>query len=392
MRRVAMITLSLLGLWLVLTGCSGGGGSAESSAPLERIGKGEGAVSIVAWAGYIERGETDPAYDWVTDFEAETGCQVSVKVAATSDEMVSLMNEGGFDLVTASGDASLRLISGGKVQEINVNLIDNWNTLDPRLQNAPWHTVDGKHYGVPYQWGSNVLMYNTQAFGGQAPTSWDVVFKEMTLPDGESNIGRIQAFDGPIYVADAALYLKYHQPELGIQDPYALNREQFNAAIDLLREQRKLVGRYWHDAFIQIDDFTNEGVAASSSWPFQVNLLKADNQPIDSVIPVEGATGWADTTMLHSEAPHPNCAYMWLNHSLNPKLQGDLAAWFGSVPSVPAACEGNDLLGSNGCSINGMDNFEQISFWKTPVADCGGQECVPYYEWVTAYLAVIGGR
>lgn len=392
MRRAVMITLSLLGLWLVLAGCGGGGGSAESGAPLERIGRGEGAVSIVAWAGYIERGETDPAYDWVTSFEAETGCQVSVKVAATSDEMVSLMNEGGFDLVTASGDASLRLISGGKVQEININLIDNWQTVDPRLQNAPWHTVDGKHYGVPYQWGSNVLMYNTQAFAGQPPTSWDVVFKEMSLPDGQSNVGRVQAFDGPIYVADAALYLKYHQPELGIQDPYALNRAQFDAAIALLRDQRKLVGRYWHDAFIQIDDFTNEGVAASSSWPFQVNLLKADNQPIDSVLPVEGATGWADTTMMHSEASHPNCAYMWLNHSLAPKLQGDLAAWFGSVPSVPAACNGNELLGPNGCSINGLDNFDKISFWKTPVADCGGQECIPYYEWVTQYLAVIGGR
>ena len=366
----------------------------EPGAPLQEIGPGEGAVSIVAWAGYIERGETDPAYDWATDFEAETGCQVSVKVAATSDEMVALMNEGGFDLVTASGDASLRLIFGKQLQEINLDLIDNYDTVDPRLQDAPWHTVDGKHYGVPYQWGSNVLMYNTEAFAGETPDSWNVVFEETTLPDGESNQGRVQAFDGPIYIADAALYLKYHQPELGIEDPYALNRDQFNAALDLLRQQRALVGRYWHDAFIQIDDFTNEGVAASSSWPFQVNLLQANGVPVASVIPVEGATGWADTTMMHIDAPHPNCAYMWLNHSLDPKLQGDLAAWFGSVPSVPSACEGNELLGESGCQTNGIDNFDQISFWKTPTADCfgAGGECVPYHEWVTNYVAVIGGR
>lgn len=140
--------------------------SSDAAAPaastmLQEIGAGEGEVSIVAWAGYIERGETDKAYDWVTGFETETGCKVTVKVAATSDEMVSLMNEGGFDLVTASGDASLRLVYGGKVQEINTALIKDYNTIDERLQNAPWHTVDGKHYGVPYQWGSNVLMYNT---------------------------------------------------------------------------------------------------------------------------------------------------------------------------------------------------------------------------------------
>lgn len=216
----------------------------------------------------------------------------------------------------------------------------------------------------------------------------------MTLADGKSNKGRVQAFDGPIYIADAALYLKAHKPELGINDPYALNREQFDAAVALLQQQRALVGRYWHDAYVQVDDFTNEGVVASGSWPFQVNLLIANGEPIPSTIPTEGATGWADTTMMHVDAPHPNCAYMWLNHSLNPKLQGDLAAWFGSVPVVPAACDGNELLGAEGCKTNGSENFDKISFWKTPTADCfgAGGECVPYTEWVTSYLAVIGGQ
>ncbi len=360
--------------------------------PLQSIGEGEGEVAIVAWPGYIERGETDKSYDWVTDFEAATGCKVSIKTASTSDEMVALMNEGGFDLVTASGDASLRLVAGKRVQEVNIDLIPSWSTVDERLQNAPWHTVDGKHYGVPYQWGANVLAYNTTVFP-EAPTSWSVVFEEQNLPDGKSNRGRVQAFDGAIYIADAALYLKVHQPELGIGDPYALTEDQYQAALTLLRQQREIVARYWHDAFVQIDDFKNEGIAASSAWPFQVNLLVADGQPIASVIPEEGATGWADTTMMHVDAPHPNCAYMWLEHSINPKLQGDLAAWFGSVPAVPAACKGNALLTDAGCETNGFGNFDKISFWKTPVAACGdGKECVPYYRWVTDYIAVLGGR
>lgn len=366
--------------------------SLSVSAQMNAVGEGEGQVNIVAWAGYIERGETDPAFDWVTDFEAQTGCMVKVKTAATSDEMVALMNEGGFDLVTASGDASLRLIFGRQVQAINTDLIPSWSSVDERLQNAPWHTVDGVHYGVPYQWGSNVLMYNSSVFP-EAPSSWSVVFEEQTLADGASNKGRVQAFDGPIHIADAAMYLKYHNPELGIEDPYALNREQFEAALNLLRQQRAIVGRYWHDAFVQIDDFSNEGVVASGSWPFQVNLLVAAGQPIASTIPVEGATGWADTTMMHVNAPHPNCAYKWLEHSINPKLQGDLAAWFGSVPAVLSACSGNSLLGDTGCQTNGLDNFDKIAFWKTPIAQCGeGKECVPYYEWVTNYIAVLGGR
>lgn len=352
----------------------------------------EGSLSIVAWAGYVERGESDKNYDWVTGFEKETGCKVSVKVAATSDEMVALMNEGGYDLVTASGDSSLRLVSGGRVREIDRARIPSYKTIDPRLQDAPWHTVNAKHYGVPYQWGSNVLMYNTGVFK-TPPKSWNVVFEEMTLPDGRSNKGRVQAFDGPIYVADAAIYLKHHKPELGIQDPYALDRKQFEAAIALLRQQRKIVGRYWHDAGVQTEDFTKEGIAATSSWPFQVNQLRANKAPVGSVVPEEGATGWADTTMMHVNAPHPNCAYKWMEHSISPKVQGDLAAWFGSVPVVPAACQGNALLGEKGCETNGASNFDKIAFWRTPVAACGGgRECVPYHEWVTQYIAVIGGR
>ncbi|MCX9104533.1 ABC transporter substrate-binding protein [Aeromonas veronii] len=361
------------------------------AAPTE-LGKGEGQLNIVAWAGYVERGETDKNYDWVTGFEKETGCKVSVKTAATSDEMVALMNEGGFDLVTASGDASLRLIAGGKVQALNLALIPSYSKIDPRLQNAPWHTVDGKHYGVPYQWGGNILMYNTKVFP-KAPDSWNVVFEEQTLADGKSNKGRVQAFDGPIHIADAALYLMTHQPALGIKDPYELNEDQYKASLDLLRKQRQLVGRYWHDAFVQIDDFKNEGVVASGSWPFQANALIVDKQPIATTVPKEGVTGWADTSMVHSDAKNLTCAYKWLEHSLSNKLQGDLAAWFGSVPVVPAACEGNALLGPTGCKTNGIDNFDRVRFWRTPVSQCKSQgTCVPYYRWVSDYIAILGGR
>ena len=367
---------------------------AFAQTPLQKLGKPEGQVDIVAWPGYIERGETDKAYDWVTDFEKKSGCKVNLKTAGTSDEMVALMNEGGFDLVTASGDASLRLIAGKRAQPINVKLIPSFKNIDKRLQNAPWHTVNNVHYGVPYQWGWNVLMYNTKIFKDKAPTSWKVVFEETTMPDGKSNKGRVQAFDGPIYIADAALYLMKTKPDLGIKDPYELNETQYKAALDLLRGQRKIVGKYWHDAFVQIDDFTNEGVVASSSWQFQANVLESKKVPIATVVPAEGPTGWADTTMMHSEAPHPTCAYMWMEHSLNKKLQGDLSAWFGSVPVVLEACKGNALLGDDGCQRQGLGSFDKIAFWRTPTSKCASQnnQCIPYHKWVSDYIAVLGGR
>ena len=397
--RLLIAFLAILGLLAAACGDDGGDdGGEESTAdtsdlPTE-VGEGEGALNIVAWPGYIEDGSTDENYDWVTGFEEETGCAVEVTPAGTSDEMVSLMtNSDEYDLVTASGDSSLRLIAGETVQPVNTDLIPSYAEVDPRLQDAPWYTVDGVRYGVPYQWGSDVLMYNTDVFP-EAPTSWSVIFEEQDLPDGETNAGRVQQYDGPIHIALAALYVKATQPELGIEDPYALNQEQYDAALEVLRNQQPLVQRYWHDYTVQIEDFTSEGTAASSSWPFQVGLLQLDEQPIASVIPEEGSTGWADTTMLATNAPHPNCAYLWMEHSLDATVQGDVASWFGSVPVVLAACEGNELLTDEGCATNGVDNFDQIAFWKTPEADCFGDggECIPYSTWAEDYLAIMGGN
>lgn len=370
----------------------------------------EGALDIVAWPGYIERGDTDKAYDWVTAFEKDTGCKVTVKIAGSSEEMVSLMTTGGppptapgdaswpppgnatYDLVVASGDASLRLIRGGAVQPVALERIPSFGTIDPRLQEAAWHFVDGKHYGVPYQWGPNVLMYDTRVFS-KPPTSWSVVFEPQQLPDGKPNKGRIQAYDGPIYIADAALYLMAKKPELDIQSPYELNERQYAAALELLRGQNPLIQRYWLDASAQVQDFQNEGVAASGSRPFQAKTLKGNKQPVATTIPAEGATGWADTTMLAAGAKHPNCAYKWFEWSLSAQAQGDVAAWLSSNPVVPKACEGNELLGPEGCKTNGIDTFDKIEFWRTPEARCSHAEgCVPYSRWVTDYAAVVDGR
>ncbi|MBV8468343.1 MAG: ABC transporter substrate-binding protein [Burkholderiaceae bacterium] len=355
---------------------------------------GEGALDILAWPGYVERGETDAKYNWVTPFEQATGCKVNVKTAATSDEMVSLMTQGVYDLVTASGDASLRLVAGKRVQAIETARITDWAQLDPRLKSAPWFVVGDKIYGVPYQWGPNVLMYDAKVFGKSAPTSWSVVFEEQKLPDGKSNKGRVQAYDGAIYMADAALYLMSKRPELGIKNPYELNAAQYAAVLELLRHQKPLIHRYWHDYNVQMSDFKSEGVVASGSWPVQVNLLRAEKKPIASVIPKEGATGWADTTMMHAQAKHPMCAYAWMNWSLSDKVQAPVAEWFGSNPVTKTACSAKTPGDSKPCSTNGYENFSKIAFWRTPQAACAtqGNACVPYSKWTADYIAIQGGR
>ena len=117
---------------------------------LQQLGEGEGQVNLVAWAGYVEDGSTDPAVDWVTGFEEETGCQVNVKIGNTSDEMVQLMKTGEYDSVSASGDATLRLIAAGDVVPVNTDLIPNYADVFPALKDKPWNSVDGVPYGVPH--------------------------------------------------------------------------------------------------------------------------------------------------------------------------------------------------------------------------------------------------
>jgi putative spermidine/putrescine transport system substrate-binding protein len=410
MSRLALI-VTLCSASLTLAGCS----RKEPEKPVDDAMMAmtalEGELSILARPGQVEQGQSDARFDWVSAFEAETACKVTVTTAASTDELLALAASGGprpsppgdaswpppgnapFDLVIASGDIALRLIRDGVVFTIDVARVPSYASIEPALQKASWHHVDGKHYGVPYQWSPNVLLYDTTVFQ-QPPSSWSVTFVAQKLPDGKPNKGRVQARGSPIYIADAALYLKTKQPELGITDPYELSEAQYRAALELLRAQRSLVQRYWQDADQQVQDFRNEGVVAAASAPLQANTLLANKAKVATTIPAEGATGSADATMLIAGARHPNCAYKWLEWSLAPKVQGDVAAFAGSNPVVPKACENNELLGGDGCKANGIETLARIALWRTPESKCAAhvEGCVPYARWVTDFAEIMAGK
>ncbi|HEX5823177.1 MAG TPA: extracellular solute-binding protein [Candidatus Limnocylindrales bacterium] len=367
------------------------------------IGPGEGEVDIIVWAGYAEDGANVKEYDWVNPFiKANPDCgKVNVKPADTSDAMVSLMQGGGgglYDGVSASGDASNTLIARGDVAEVNVDLIPDFKDITPFLQSPAHNTVGGKHYGVSHGWGGNTLMWRTDIVK-PAPTSWDVTFDPARM---EAYKGKITAYGGSIYIADAALYLKAHQPDLGITDPYELTQPQFDAAIALLKTQHGYVGKYWEAYSDEIDNFTSGATVVGTTWPYQTNTLKGSGVAVEAVVPTEGMTGWADTWMLASKAKHPNCMYKWMAWMATPHVQAQVAEYFGEAPANPKACaELDKTYGSYGVkdfctlySVNDKAFYDAISFWKTPQADCGdsrGATCVPYDQWVTQFQAVKAG-
>lgn len=406
MRRTTIIRAATgAALALALVGCgtssgddSGGGGSTGSeeqggfTAPdiemAESLGDNEGSLSVLAWPGYAEDGSTDKSVDWVTPFEEETGCQVEVKYFGTSDEAVSLMKTGQYDVVSASGDASLRLIAGGDVAPVNTDLIDNYADVWSFLKDRDWNSVDGQMYGVPHGYGANLLMYNTEEVD-PAPTSWSSVFD-----DAGTYSGKVTSYDSPIYIADAALYLMNTQPDLGIKDPYSLDDDQLAAAVDLLKAQREHVGEYWSDYLKETQAFKTGDSVIGTTWQVIANLAQSEGAKVEAFLPDEGSTGWSDTWMVSSKTENPNCAYAWMNHIVSPEANAAVAEWFGEAPANEKACE---LTSEGFCESYhaGDESYaEKIHYWTTPIEQClDGRtdvQCTTYQDWTQAWTEIKG--
>jgi putative spermidine/putrescine transport system substrate-binding protein len=367
---------------------------ASAAAPAYTVGEGEGALNLIAWAGYVvggTGGEQVAGYDWVTPFETETGCKVTVKVGLDSGNMVQLMKTGQYDGVSASGDATLRLIAGGDVAPVDFNAIPNYADVFEGLKNQPYNTVDGVGYGVPHGRGANVLMYDPSVVT-PAPDSWSVVF----AADSPYK-GKVTAYNYAIYIADAALYLMKTDPDLKITNPYALDKDQLAAAVALLKTQKSLVGKYWGTAQEEIDGFANGDMAVGTAWQYQANTINAaGGKKVEVVKPKEGATGWSDTWMISSKAAHPNCMYKWMNYIISPKANADVTVYFGEAPVSAAACAEAEKLSPGHCdTFHATDEtyFADVYYWNTPTVTCldgRGDICTDFDAWTQAWTEITG--
>ena len=384
-RQAALASTMAVGALALLTACGTSGG--DEPAPMATaLGDMEGSVSILAWPGYVEDGSNDPAVDWVSGFTDKTGCKVVSKSYGTSDEAVNLMKTGDYDVVAASGDATLRLIAAKDVAPVNTDLIPSYAGVFDFLKEKEWNSVDGQSYGVPHGYGANLLLFNTDVVT-PAPTSWSVVF------DGASPYsGKVTAYDSPIYIADAAVYLMATQPDLGIKNPYALDQDQFDAAVALLKEQRAHVGEYWSDYLKEIQAFESGDSVVGTTWQVIQNVLAGEVENTDVVLPSEGATGWSDTWMISSKSKSPNCAYAWLDWIASPEVNAQATAYFGEAPSSQEACNYRDDC--EAYHAGDAEYASKIWYWTTPIADCvDGRtdvKCIDYAKWTEAWAEIKG--
>jgi putative spermidine/putrescine transport system substrate-binding protein len=391
MRKLAITGMAVCAM--VIASCQ----PTASDGALTSLPDPEDELNLVIWVGYAEDGSTYPEFDWVTPFEDETGCQVNTTDGRDSANMVSLMATGQYDGVSASGDATLRLIAADAVAPVNTDLIPNYEGVFEALKDQPHNTVDGVHYGVPHGRGANVLMYNTETFT-EAPTSWDPVW-EADSPAA----GKVSVYNYAIYIADAALRLMNTNPDLGITNPYQLSEEQFDAAVQLLTEQSEIVGEYWGLATDQITSFGSGDMLAGTTWQYQYNTITADDPdaPVAVTLPDEGSTGWSDTWMIAKDAAHPGCMYRWMNWMLDPETSAMATIYFGEAPTSEAACDAAETI-LDGAYAGHCDTFhatdesyfDKIWFWTTPQADCADNDdattCRDWDAWTDAWTQVTG--
>ena len=379
---------------IVAAACGGGASSSPAPSMMTAIGDGEGSVKVLAWPGYVEDGSTSPDVDWVSSFEDETGCEVTVQTFGTSDEAFTLFqtNPTEYDVISASGDASLRLVAGGYVQPVNVDIIPSYAEIFEDLKNKDYNTVDGVHYGVPHGRGANVLMWRTDEVT-EAPDSWSAMFDPAS-----PYAGKFSVYDAPIYIADAAVLLMKTNPELGIKNPYSLDEKQFAAAVDLLKKQKPAVGEYWGDYTKQITSFSNGNTVMGTTWQVIANVLAGSDPavPVEVVKPAEGATGWSDTWMINSKTKVPNCAYKFVNHITSAPVNIQIAEYFGEAPGNSKSC----ALAANPdhCDIFHAEDTEywkDVWYWTTPTEKClDGRtdvKCMDFAKWVEAWTEIRAG-
>ena len=383
MRRLRL-AVGATAIAFIVSAC-GAGASPSPSGPAvpTEVGPGEGALNLVAWAGYVEK-------DWVDPFETATGCKVNATLGNTSDEMVTLMKTGNYDGVSASGDATNRLIAAGDVAAVNLDLIPNYKNVFEGLKGKPHNTVNGVPYGVPHGRGANLLMWRTDIVT-PAPDSWSVVF------DANSPYkGKVTAYDAPIYIADAAVYLMTTRPDLGITNPYELDEKQFAASVELLKQQRSIIGKYWSLYTDEQAAFAAGDTVVGTTWQVIKNLLDADKVAVELTLPKEGATGWSDTWMISTKAKNPNCMYKWMDYIISPAANAAATVYFGEAPVSKAGCEEAEKASPGHCETFHAEDeayFSKVYYWATPQKECGdsrGAVCKDFAEWNQAWTEIKG--
>jgi putative spermidine/putrescine transport system substrate-binding protein len=361
-----------LALALGTAGCGGGGSSSTSQEqPSTVVANGlpepEGVLRVLAREGYTED-------SWIVPFQEQTGCRVTVRYLGPGDDAATILSQGSYDVVTLASEELPKLAVARVIRPIDPALVPQFRTLRQGLREIPALVRGGALLGIPFQWGPNLLIWNSKTLAHR-PISWNALFLKR-------NKGRISIPDDPLQIADAALLAESQHPSLHIRSPFQLSEKQLRAALKLLTVQKRLQPSRWSAASDQISAFINGAASLGAGWSYVVRGLRQQGVPARGEIPLEGATAWLDSWALVQTSSHPGCAYRFLQYSTRAAVQAKTSRLVGSAPAAPGACT---LLGMPVCrSLGYVDaaDLKRLRFRTTPGMSCpGGQRCASAARW-----------
>ncbi len=333
---------------------------------------------ILSLPGLIEVGENDSDVDWVSAFEGATGCRIDILTETESKAVEKRLSHETVDLLLIPADWGEALRALGLTKDIAIDQIPRFDLIDPGLMRPPFRPKSGMVAGIPLHWAPWLMMYDRNQYPSPPQTLTDLYQVAGNHIARPSVWGRSQA------LGFAAMALADISPELGIEDPYALTEVQYQAALNLIRRQYDNGIVEWTNSDQQLGHFLLRQTDIGLTWPLQVETMKAKSRPIAAGIPLGRKPAWRDGMFIPAKSSHQTCAYRYINYLLSEKVNGDLTAWYGSIPVIPSICTSHPKLGESLCNERGSALASEVIFQRSPDAACadsGRKDCVSSARW-----------
>jgi spermidine/putrescine-binding protein len=308
-------------------------------------------LSLLVWEGYA-----DPSF--LKAFEDAHHCKVVASYMGSSDELVAKLrggSAGNYDVISPSSDVATSIVRAGLAAPLDLSKIPTYPQLSTRLRESPLVKANGQTYGVPFVWGPNPLLYDTNEFA-KAPESWSDLWNQKLK-------GKISLWDELSSVYMAAQVLGYDKP-----DPnqlYNLTDEQLEAVKKKLIELKPNIRKYWTTGGELTNLFQNHEITIAMGWPLMTTQLRKLNYPIGETIPKENTTGWIDHLMITAASSHKELAQAFLEYMVEPQTQKLVTDLTHYTPANPATAQ---LLTPDEVKSLHLDDpdtyMKQIYFWQ----------------------------
>jgi putative spermidine/putrescine transport system substrate-binding protein len=353
---------------------------AGPSGPETALPRAEGALRLLARQGYAETG-------WVKPFERSTGCRVEVRYADTAEGLRRAADGWSFDVASIPGGLAYAVAEDGAARALNPALVPQRASFRAPFRDPAAGRAGARRYGVAFMWSPRLLLWR-KTIRKHAPATWAPLSWK-----NKARHGRVALEDTALAIGDAAVELRALVPGLAITDPYALDENQFTAAVALAKRRLGLAGALWQLSGDEIDAFAGGLVDVGEGDWYTAQQIRDRNVDVGLTLPRGGAPGEVDLWMLGARAPHPGCAYRWIRYASSARVQAQVARYFGATPVNGEAC---GLLGKVACEALHVDApapfLRKIAFRHTPVENCGGgRRCVPFARWEQSWRDLRSG-